>query len=256
MIFHITLGSGPDVVLLHSFPSSHEMWLPVAEKLASKYRLTLLDLRGHGKSGVGFDKITMNHHAADVERVCRDAGIQKAVFAGASLGGYVLFELWRGYQNRIRGLVLADTRAAADNDETRTTRLKSASDVIERGIAQFIDSMIPKLIGETTRRNRSDIVEAARATMRLGTPEGIAAVQRGMADRPDSTKTLATIRVPTLLICGDEDTVSPIAEMSSMQRLIAGSRLEPIVAAGHFAVFEKPEESTQAIRKFLDGLSS
>src|SRR5262245_28859624 len=96
-LFHTTLGSGPDVVLLHAFPSCHEMWLPVAEELAAKYRVTLLDLRGHGRSEVGLSTIRMTDHAADVERVCREVGMEQAVFAGVSLGGYVLFEFWRSY---------------------------------------------------------------------------------------------------------------------------------------------------------------
>jgi pimeloyl-ACP methyl ester carboxylesterase len=230
------------------------MWLPVAEELARKYRVTLLDLRGHGRSEVGLSAIRMTDHAADVERVCRDIGLQQAVFAGVSLGGYVLFEFWRRYRPRVRALVLASTRAANDTTQVRASRLQSATDVLERGTSQFIDTMVPKLLGETTRRNRLDIVEAARHTMRLSTPAGIAAIQHGMAERPDSTATLATIDVPTLLICGDEDTISPPCEMNGMQQRIAASQLVAIPAAGHFAVFEKSAESAKIIRNFLDAL--
>jgi 3-oxoadipate enol-lactonase len=250
----ITLGSGPDLVLLHAFPSCHEMWLPVAEPLAQRYRITLYDLRGLGRSPADADIIRMADHASDLERVCKEAGIQKAIFAGVSIGGYILFEFWRTYRARIRALVLCDTRAATDTDEARATRRKSAEEVMQRGAAQFIETNLQKLLGETTRRNRIDIVDAARNTMRQSTAKGIAAVQRGMAERPDSTSTLATINVPTLLLCGEEDTVTPAAEMQAMQAKIADSTYVPIPRAGHFAVFENPADSTKAIRNFLDGL--
>jgi 3-oxoadipate enol-lactonase len=249
-----TIGSGPDLVLLHAFPSCHEMWLPVVEQLAQRYRVTLYDLRGLGKTPPEGDIVRMSDHAADLERICKRAGIQKAVFAGSSIGGYILFEYWRTYRARVRALILCDTRAAADTDEARGTRLKSADEVLLRGTAQFIENNLQKLLGETTRRNRIDIVDAARDTMRLSTPAGIAAVQRGMAERPDSTSTLATINVPTLLMCGEEDTITPPAEMRAMQSQVKGSSFVPISRAGHLAVFENPAESTKAIRNFLDGL--
>ena len=249
-----TFGSGPDLVLLHAFPSSYEMWLPVAEQLAQRYRVTLYDLRGLGKTPPGAPIVRMSDHAADLERVCKEAGIQKAVFAGVSIGGYILFEFWRSYRARVRALVLCDTRAADDSDEARATRLKSVDEVLQRGTLQYIEANLQKLLGETTRRNRIDIVDAARNTMRLGTPAGIAAVQRGMAERPDSAPTLASINVPTLLMCGEEDAVTPLAEMRAMHAQIKGSVFAPIPRAGHLSVFENSADSTKAIRKFLDGL--
>jgi 3-oxoadipate enol-lactonase len=249
-----SFGSGPDLVLLHAFPSCHEMWLPVAEQLAQRYRVTLYDLRGLGKSPPGGDIVRMSDHAADLERVCKEAGIQKAVFAGVSIGGYILFEYLRTHRERIRGFVLCDTRAAADTADARATRLKFAEEVLQKGTTQFIETNLQKLLSETTRRNRIDIVDATRHTMRFSSPAGIAAVQRGMAERPDSTPTLPTIDVPTLLLCGDEDTVTPAAEMRAMQAQIRGSSFVSVPRAGHLAVFENPADSTKAIRNFLDGL--
>ena len=101
-IAYSVVGSGPDVVLLHAFPSCHEMWLPVANNIARRYRVTLLDLRGHGESGAGEGPATMQKHASDVARVCREAGIGKAVFGGISIGGYILFEFWRQYREQVR----------------------------------------------------------------------------------------------------------------------------------------------------------
>ncbi|MCU1312078.1 MAG: Alpha/beta hydrolase [Candidatus Angelobacter sp.] len=249
-IAYTVMGSGPDVVLLHAFPSSHELWLPVAEKIGQQYRVTLMDLRGHGDSSVGEGPATMQKHAADVARVCREAGVGTAVFGGISIGGYILFEFWRRYREQVRALMLCNTRASADTEEARSNRLKSAEEVLQRGPEQFIDSMLPKWLGESTRRNRPDLVIAARKTMR-GSAAGIAAAQRGMAERPDAMATLKTIDVPTLILAGAEDTLIPMAEAEAMQRNIRGSELQVIPQAGHYSVFERSDDATRVVRQFL-----
>src|SRR5436853_5441521 len=121
-VVYKVVGDGPPVVLLHPFPAHHELWLPAAEALASRYRLILPDLRGHGDSEVGEGPASMAKHAADVARICDHAGVGRAVFAGVSIGGYILFECWRSYGSRIAALLLSDTRAQADTEESRANR--------------------------------------------------------------------------------------------------------------------------------------
>jgi pimeloyl-ACP methyl ester carboxylesterase len=128
--------------------------------------------------------------------------------------------------------------------------------VEKHGPVPFIDSMVPKLIGETTRTTRPDLVERARKMMLKMTVSGIAAGQRGMAARPDSVPTLKTVNVPALILAGAEDTLIPIADAQLMQSNIAGSRLEVLPRAGHYAVFEQHELAARLIRSFLDGLKS
>ena len=253
-LFYAVMGEGPPVVLLHPFPANHKVWLPAAELLAGRYRLILPDLRGHGQSGVGTGPATMEKHAADLLRLLDASGVGKAVFAGVSIGGYVLFEFWRRRRERVSGLILCDTRAGADTEEGRANRLKAADDVEKQGTLPFIDSMIPKLLGDNTRTSRPDLVERARRMMLEMSAAGIAAVQRGMAARPDSVADLKTINVPTLVMVGTEDILTPLSEAESMQRQIAGSRLQAIPRAGHYSVFEQHEAAGRAIRGFLDGL--
>jgi pimeloyl-ACP methyl ester carboxylesterase len=253
-IFYTVMGDGPPVVLLHPFPANHKVWLPAAELLAGRYRLILPDLRGHGQSSAGAGPATMEKHAGDLLRLLETCGVGKAVLAGVSIGGYVLFEFWRRHRERVSGLILCDTRAGADSDEGRANRLKAAGDVEKQGPIPFIDSMIPKLLGETTRTTRPDLVERARKMMLEMSAAGIAAVQRGMAARPDSTADLKIISVPTLVMVGAEDTLTPLSEAESVQRQIAGSRLQVIPRAGHYAVFEQYEVAGRAVRGFLDGL--
>lgn len=253
-VFYDVLGDGPAVVLLHAFPANHNLWRPVAERLATRYRVLLMDLRAHGESGVGEGPATMDKHAADVARVCDEAGVGKAVFAGVSIGGYVLFECWRRFRERFRGLILSDTRAQADSDQARATRFQAAEQVEKDGPEAFLDALVPKLLGQSTRTNRQDIVDEVREMMRRMTVAGIAAAQRGMAMRPDSTATLPTITVPTLLLAGDEDTVTPVADADFMRQRIPKSEIVVVPRAGHFAAFEQQDAAHEILRKFLDRL--
>jgi pimeloyl-ACP methyl ester carboxylesterase len=249
------LGSGPPVFLLHPFPAHHGTWLPIAEALSTRYRCILPDLRGHGKSQAGNGAATMSKHAKDLEHICREEDIAKAVFAGSSIGGYILFEFWREHRERFAGLVLCNTRAQADTDEGRAARLQSAAEVEQHGPAEFIAKSIERLFGATTRRNRPDIADAARAMMQETSVAGIVAVQQGMAERPDSVATLKNIDVPTLIVAGEEDQVTSLADAELMHRMIRGSRMEVVRQAGHYAVFEQPEVVARLLRQFLNALS-
>lgn len=255
-IYYESLGRGRNLVLLHPFPANHAFWHPISELLATRYRLILPDLRGHGESGIGDGPATVQKHAMDLARICDDAGVGRAIFAGVSIGGYVLFEFWRRYRERVDALVLSDTKAAADTDEARATRLKVAEDVEKYGPEQFISTQVPKLLGETTRATRPDLVGSATRMMRRTTVEGIAAAQRGMAERPDSTTTLAGINVPVLLVFGDEDQLAPIEQARAMQQRITGSVLKVIPRAGHYAMFEQPNDALQILHSWLGSLSS
>jgi 3-oxoadipate enol-lactonase len=253
-IVYWVLGDGPAVVLLHPFPAHHEFWLPVAEAMASRYRLILPDLRGHGESGAGEGPATMAKHAEDVARVMDGASVGRAPLIGVSIGGYLLFEFWRKHRDRVAALCLCNTKAPADNPEARAARLQAANDVFERGVEPFLQSMVPRLFAKTTRETRPDLIEGALRMMRQMAPEDIAQVQRGMAERPDSTDTLKTINVPTLLVTGDEDMMTGINEADLMRQRIAGSQLRVIPKAGHYSPWERPAEAARLLRQFLDSL--
>jgi len=253
-IHYETLGEGPDLVLLHPFPTNHLYWLGIADMLAPRHRLIAYDLRGHGDSTPGSGPATMEKHAADLARLCDATKVGKAVFAGVSIGGYVLFEFWRQHRERVAALVLSDTRATPDTEEGRASRLKSAEEVQQNGPAAFLESMVPKLLGQHTRDNRPDVVEGARKMMAKMTTAGIVAIQQGMAARPDSFPTLATVNVPTLVLVGAEDTLTPPADAELIHNGIRGSRLEVVPRAGHFAIYEQRNAAGKVIRDFLDGL--
>ncbi len=255
-IFYEIRGNGAPVVLLHPFPCHHEFWDPVAAALESRYRLILPDLRGHGDSEIGEEPAVMAKHAGDIARLLDAAGVGKAAFIGCSIGGYILFEFWRRFRERVSALALCDTRPQADTAEARSNRLKAAAAVLEQGTEPFLDTMIPKLMGRTTVSTRPDLVEAARAMMRKMSAEDISLVQRGMAERPDSVTDLRTINVPTLIVIGEEDVLSTVADGELMRQNIAGSQLKVIPKAGHYAPWEQPELVGKVLRQFLDGASA
>ena len=251
-IAYRVLGEGSPVFLLHPFPVNHEFWLPVAQALSTRYRVILPDLRGHGGSGVGEGPATMEKHAADIARVMDDVGIGRAPLVGCSIGGYALFEFWRRHRGRVTALGLFNTKAPADSAEARAGRLQAANDVVERGTEPFFESMIPRLLGKSTRELRPDLVEGALRMMRKMSPEDVAQVQRGMAARPDSVDILKTINVPTVLVTGDEDILTGLNEAELMRQHISSSQLRVIPKAGHYSPWEQPEEAGKLLRQFLE----
>jgi pimeloyl-ACP methyl ester carboxylesterase len=194
----------------------------------------------------------MEKHASDVLRICAEENIGRAAFAGVSIGGYTMFEFWRRFRERVAVLVLCNTRPQAETPDSRAARLQTAADVLQRGTEPFIDSMVPKLFGRTTISNRPDLLDAAKRMMQKMSANGVNLVQKGMADRPDSVPTLQTINVPTLIIGGDEDVATPLADAELMRQHIPGAELTVIPRAGHYAIFEQPQVAGTALRKFLD----
>jgi pimeloyl-ACP methyl ester carboxylesterase len=254
-ILYDVAGSGPPVVLLHPTPADHEFFLPVSQLLSSRYQLIMPDLRGHGESGLGNGPATMQKHALDVARVMDDAGCDRAPLLGVSIGGRVIFELWRRFRERVSALILCNTEPRADSPEARANRFRVADEVLQRGTEPFFESMVPKLVGESTRRSRPDLVEGALRMMRKMSPEDVAGVQRGMADRPDSVATLKTINVPTLIITGDEDVLTGVPDAELMKQNISESQLNVVAKAGHFSLWEQPEDVGKLVRRFLDSLA-
>jgi pimeloyl-ACP methyl ester carboxylesterase len=197
----------------------------------------------------------MQKHASDIARVLDAAGVGKAVFVGCSIGGYILFEFWRRFRARVSSLALCDTRPQADTAEARANRLKAAAAVLEQGTEPFIESMIPKLMGRTTVATRPDLVDGARAMMRKMSAEDICQVLQGMAERPDSVADLKSINVPTLIVIGEEDVLSTVADGELMRQNIVGSQLKVVPKAGHYAPWEQPEAVGTVLRQFLDDVA-
>ena len=249
-------GRGAPVVLLHGFPLNRSMWREQARALSGAWRVVTPDLRGQGETALGGAPATMDEMAEDVAALLDALNVGGAVLGGLSMGGYVAFEFYRRFPERVRALVLADTRPQADTDEGRRTREENARRVLKDGMAPLADSMLPKLLSAGTRERRSEVVERVRAMILGAKPEGAAAALRGMAVRRDQTDLLPEINVPTLIVVGGEDSVTPPSEAEAMAAKISGSLLVVIEGAGHLSNVERPEEFNRALGDFLVSLSS
>jgi pimeloyl-ACP methyl ester carboxylesterase len=183
------------------------------------------------------------------------SGVGKAVLVGCSIGGYILFEFWRRFRDRLSALVICDSRPQPDSPEARANRLKVAADVLEQGTGPFLETMIPRLMGRTTLGMRPDLVDGARRMMQKMSAQDISLVQRGMAERVNSIGDLGTIDVPTLIVIGEEDVLSTAADGELMRQGIAGSKLKIIPRAGHYAPYEQAEAVGPLLRQFLDGVA-
>jgi 3-oxoadipate enol-lactonase len=249
-------GSGEPVIFIHAFPLNQTMWDEQLAALRHHCRAITLDLRGFGGSDVPDGPSEMEQMAVDVRSLMSSLDIERATLVGLSMGGYVALAFYREYPDAVRALVLADTRASADTHAARERRLQSAEKAEREGAAAIADDMVPLLLGKTTQEARPDISARVRAMIEGNLPQGIAAAQRGMAARRDSTYILPAINFPTLILVGSEDQLTPVAEAESMRDGIRGARLQVIEGAGHLSNIERPHEFNKALIAFLESLKA
>lgn len=244
-------GRGFPVVLLHGFPFNRTMWREQVDALKESCRIITPDLRGFGETGVTPEPATMEQMAQDVAALLDDLDIKRAVIGGLSMGGYVTLAFYRLFPLRVRGLVLADTRAEADTEEARQNRELTARRALEQGMHAIAEAMMPRLLAPATFSDRPDVVERVRSMIVATNPKGAAAASRGMALRRDQTGLLFNIIAPTLLLVGSEDVLTPPPLSEAMRREIRGSRLHIIEGAAHVSNLERAEEFTKALGQFL-----
>jgi pimeloyl-ACP methyl ester carboxylesterase len=242
-------GSGREVVLLlHAFPLHSGMWARQVAALSPRYRVIAPDYRGLGKSEPGPAASTMQLLTDDVLAILQNLGVDRAAVVGLSMGGYLAFEVYRRSPGLFRGLALCDTRPGADLPEGAANREKFAQTTLEKGLSWVTDEMTPKLLKP---QPDAPAVKEVRSLIAGGTPAGVAAAQRGMAKRPDSTPTLAAITCPTLVVVGAEDTLTPPPESEKMAKAVKGAKLVKVPGAGHLPNIENPEAFNKALLDFL-----
>lgn len=248
-------GAGRPVVLVHGFPLDHSIWEGQIAELARHRRVIAPDLRGFGASETSPGTVTIEQFADDLDVMLGALGVNEPiVLAGLSMGGYVAFQFWEKYRAWLRGLVLCDTRSAADTPEAAAGRLEAADRVDREGPQVLADAMLPRMFAPETHQSRGDLVERLRRMILSGNALGLAAAGRGLAARPDYTSWLPHIDCPTLLVVGKQDAISTPAEMGAMAAAIPRARLVEIENAGHMAPLEKPAEVSAAVLDFLAAL--
>jgi 3-oxoadipate enol-lactonase len=250
-LYYELRGSGDPLLLVHGFPLSGELWEPVAARLGTRHRLIVPDLRGFGRSEAG-DEVGMGRFAADLHDLLAHLGESRpVVLAGLSMGGYVAFEFVRRYADRVRALVLANTRAAPDSDEQARGRRETADRVLHEGSDTVARQMVDKLFAPGAA---DDLRTRWHRIMAETPPQGVAAALRAMAERPDSLPTLRSFRHPVLVIAGEDDSIVPVSEAEAMTSAAPNATLEVVPGAGHLTPVEQPERFAEVVERFLERL--
>jgi pimeloyl-ACP methyl ester carboxylesterase len=245
-------GAGPAVVFIHGFPLNHAMWMRQLDELAETNGLIAPDLRGFGGSTITDGTVTMAQMADDLAGILDGLNVREPVcLCGLSMGGYVAFEFLRRYRERVRSLILCDTRSVADTPEAAAGRRQLADRVVNEGAGIVAEAMLPKLLGPNTAKVQPLVAEAMREMILSTDPRGIAAALRGMAERADSADLLPSINVPTLVLVGQDDAISPPGEMRKLAEAIPQSQFTIVPDAGHMSPLENPAFVNRMIAAFL-----
>jgi len=243
-------GDGSALLLIHGFPHDRTLWIPQLRGLSRQRRVIAPDLRGLGHSE-GAPPYTMDRYADDLAAILDALGVKRAIVGGVSMGGYIALALWRRHRALVAGLVLANTRATADDDAVRERRREMIALARSRGVAALADALLSTQLAPATGERYPERVAGIRAMFERAPLAGVVGALEALMARPDSTPTLPTIEVPTLIIHGSADAIAPLDAAREMHSRIAGSRLEVIDGAGHLANAERPAAFNHLVGEFL-----
>jgi 3-oxoadipate enol-lactonase len=243
-------GAGFPLLLVHGFPHNRALWRPQLDRLSGSARCIAPDLRGFGESTVA-PPYGMDQYADDLAGLLDSLDVDRCVLGGLSMGGYIAMAMWRRHRARIAALILADTRAEADDAGGREKRRKMMAVAMDQGMSAVADSMIEGMVGRSTREAKSPLLQELHSMMAASPPDGAVGALAAMMHRPDSSGTLPDIDVPTLIVVGDEDVLTPPKYARAMRQAIPGSRLTVIPRAGHVSNMEQPDAFNSAVLELL-----
>ncbi|NIH78398.1 alpha/beta fold hydrolase [Amycolatopsis viridis] len=245
-------GSGPALVLVHGHPFDRSMWEPQLDHFSARgWRVVAPDLRGYGETTVVPGKTPLATFARDLAALLDRLTVDRFVLAGLSMGGQIVMECHRLFPDRIRGLVLADTSPRAETAAGRRNRTEMADRLLREGLRPYADEVLTKMVAPANVEAMPDVAEHVHRMMRGTSPEGAAAALRGRAERPDYVPTLAGVGVPTLVVVGDQDEYTPVAEAEFLHASVPGSELAVIAGAAHLPNLERTAEFDAVLADFL-----
>ncbi len=243
------------VVFIHGFPFNHEMWKPQLEALKDSYRTIAYDVRGHGKSEVGDGRYTIEFFVNDLIELLNYRKVEKAVFVGLSMGGYIALRLVERHPERCKGLVLCDTRSEPDTSEAKIKRSASVMAVKRDGVSVFAENFVKSVFAAETFEKKPEIVQSIRSIIEQNSPLGIAGTLLALAARTDTTPSLVSISVPTLILVGEHDALTPVSAAQALKQRIRGSELHVIPHAAHLSNLENPDVFNAKLLEFLHTIS-
>ena len=248
----VGVNSGkPPIVLIHGFPFSSEMWKPQIDFLKTKYRVIAYDIRGHGNSDDGDGQYTIEFFIDDLIALLDHLKIQKATLCGLSMGGYIALRAIERNPERIASLILCDTGPQADSNEVKIRRATNIKSVKANGVKTFAENFVKAVFATSSLKSKPFEVEAIRKTIEANSEVGICGTLLALASRTDTTDSLDVIRVPTLIMVGEEDKVTPPKLSELMDSKISGSFIHVLKNAGHLSNLENPEDFNKHLDEFL-----
>lgn len=242
------------IVLIHGFPLNHEMWSPQLEFLKKDFRVVAYDVRGHGESDIGDGQYTMELFADDLIVMLDSLKIEKIVLCGLSMGGYIALRAIEKSEDRVEGLILCDTKAEADSNEAKLKRSATIKSVKNQGMEPFIESQIHALLAPQTITGNPVMVEMVRRMIQRNSPLGICGALLAMAGRTDTSTVLPRLKIPTLILVGENDTLTPPEISKSMHEKIPHSTMHIIQRAAHLSSLENAEDFNRHLSDFLSKL--
>lgn len=242
---------GVPVVFVHGFPFNLEMWDAQMRALPNHYRAIAYDVRGHGQSDVGDGQYSIEFFVDDLIALMDHLVIQKAIVCGLSMGGYIALRAIERYPGRFNGLVLCDTKSESDTDEGRVKRAASLKSLKIDGVGPFADGFVKSVFAESTFRYDPVAVEKVRSIIKANSPIGIGGTILALASRTDTTAVLDKISIPTLVLCGEHDALTPLKDARFLHERIKGSILHIVPEAAHVSNIENQTFFNEKLISFL-----
>lgn len=242
---------GTPVIFLHGYPFSKDMWRKQIDFLQTTNRVIACDIRGFGESEDESSILSIDLFANDLLQFMDRLNIEKAIVCGLSMGGYIALNACKRYPDRFEALILCDTQCIADSPEVQEKRYKVIDDIAVNGVKKFNDGFIESVFHKNTLSSKPELVETLRTVVFENSQQIITAGLLALADRSETCSTLGAINIPTLIICGREDEVTPLAQSDFMHQMIEGSIMHVIDNAGHVSNLEQPDEFNQQLLRFL-----
>ncbi len=247
-------NNGIPVVLIHGFPFSKEMWRPQIDALKNNYYVITYDVRGHGGSDVSDGQYSVEYFVDDLVGLLDHLKISKAVVVGFSMGGYIALRAIERHPERFRALALCDTRSEADGNEAKVKRAVQAKAVKVDGTKKFAEGFLKAVFWEKSFQTKPDAVVMIRGIIEKTSPLAVAGTLIALASRTDTSASLSNIKVPTLILVGEHDAITPPSAAQSIKEKVSSSELHVIPESAHMSNLENTNEFNVHLLNFLKKL--
>jgi 3-oxoadipate enol-lactonase len=244
------------IVLIHGFPFSHEMWRPQIEFLENKFRVIAYDIRGHGNSGIGDGQYMIELFVDDLVGLLNHLKLEKAILCGLSMGGYIALRAVERNPERVKALILADTQSKPDSNETKLKQSASIGSIKTLGVKPYAESFVKAVFATDSLTKKTATVEKIKQIIQMNSSLGICGALLALASRTDTTEALPGIKVPTLILAGEHDALTPPSASQEMHNKVPKSEIHLISNAAHMSNLENPDEFNKHILNFLSKLDN